>query len=141
MAIQFHDEKIISGLKNRRSKKSWINKILDKENKKAGQISIIFTTDNHLREINLQYLKRDYYTDVITFDYSEGSFISGDIFISLERVEENAKKYGTGKENEILRVMAHGILHLIGYKDSNEEERISMKRMENICLGYYNESD
>ena len=141
MAIHFHDEEIISGLQNTRRKKSWLTEILDKENKKEGLINIIFTTDNHLREINLQYLKRDYYTDIITFDYSKGSSISGDLFISMERVEENAKKYGTDEENELMRVMAHGLLHLIGYKDSNEEERKRMKRKEDICLGYYNKND
>lgn len=141
MAIHFHDEKIISGLQNTKRIKSWLAEILDKENKKVGRINIIFTTDNHLRETNLQYLKRDYYTDIITFDYSEGSYINGDLFISMERVEANAKEYGTGKEKELLRVMAHGMLHLIGYKDSTEKEIKSMKQKEDICLGYYNKSD
>ncbi len=136
MAIYFHDEKISSELKNKRSVKAWLNAILKTEKKLAGQINIIFTTDKHLLEINRKYLDKDYYTDIITFDYSEGKYISGDLFISLERVSENAKEYKTETQNELMRVMAHGLLHLIGYGDSTEDEKNHMRRLEDRCLEY-----
>ena len=136
MAIYFHDEKIISNLKNKRSVKAWLNEILKSENKLAGQISIIFTTDKYLLEINKKYLDKDYYTDIITFDYSKGKHISGDLFISIERIRENAKEYGTETKKELLRVMAHGMLHLIGYGDSTEDEKNHMRRLEDECLEY-----
>lgn len=139
MAIFFHDERIRSALKGKRALKSWLTQILEKEHKKPGEINIVFTTDEYLREINMKYLSRDYYTDVITFDYSKEYEISGDIYISLERVEENASKYNEKKSDEILRVMLHGLLHLIGYKDHKKEEKLKMQRMENRYLDLYKE--
>ncbi|MFC2080660.1 rRNA maturation RNase YbeY [Bacteroidota bacterium] len=134
MAINFHENNVISGLKKKRVVKAWLHGILAAENKIAGQINIIFTTDRQLHEINMQYLSKDYYTDIITFDYSEGSSISGDIFISIERIEENAREFSVAKEKELMRVMAHGFLHLLGYDDSTEKEKKSMRRMEDKCL-------
>lgn len=103
----------------------------------SGQINIIFTSDEDLRRINIEYLEHDYYTDIISFDYSEAKVLSGDIYISIERVEENAKKYSVEKENELLRVIIHGILHLIGYKDSNDSEKNKMRIMEEKSLQLY----
>ena len=139
MAIFFHDERIRSALKGKRALKSWLKEVLERENKKPGEINIVFTTDDYLREINMKYLSRDYYTDVITFDYSRKNEISGDIYISIERVEENALKYNEKKSNEILRVMVHGLLHLIGYKDNKKEEKLKMQRMEDRYLDLYKE--
>jgi len=89
------------------------------------------TTDENLRKINIDYMGRDYYTDIITFDYSENQMISGDLFISLERVNENAREYGEDKNIELLRVMIHGVLHLIGYDDASVEDKQQMREKEN----------
>jgi rRNA maturation RNase YbeY len=100
----------------------WVNRVLDSENAELGNISFVFCEDDYLLDINQKFLNHDTYTDIITFDYSENSSISGDIFISIERVRENAKQFAQSFEDELLRVMAHGLLHLLGYKDKTEKE-------------------
>ena len=134
MAIFFHDENIQSGLKRKRAIKSWLKAVLLYEERKEGEINIVLTTDENLREINSKYLSRDYYTDIITFDYSEGKRIQGDLFISIERVNENSEKYNVSKENELLRVMVHGLLHLMGYSDKKQEDKAKMRMMEEKYL-------
>ena len=98
----------------------WIGKMVQSKNKKIGDVNYIFCDDAYLLEINLQYLKHDNYTDIITFDYCEGDVLNGDIFISVERVRENAQQYSVTFQEELVRVMAHGILHLCGYKDKKK---------------------
>jgi rRNA maturation RNase YbeY len=134
LAIVFHDEQIVSGLKNRRQIKEWLAGAMNRENKSPDQINIILTTDKFLQELNSEYLSRDYLTDVIAFDYSEGNTVSGDVFISMERIRENAEIYGEGETKELLRVMIHGLLHLAGYRDGTEAERNEMKGAENRHL-------
>jgi rRNA maturation RNase YbeY len=107
---------------------------MNRENKSPDQINIILTTDKFLQELNSEYLSRDYLTDVIAFDYSEGNTVSGDVFISMERIRENAEIYGEGETKELLRVMIHGLLHLAGYRDGTEAERNEMKGAENRHL-------
>lgn len=109
----------------------WLEKIIKTEKKSLGEISYIFCDDDYLLEINIKHLNHDDYTDIITFNYNEEDVISGDIFISTERVEENAKTYDVSFEEELLRVMAHGVLHLIGYNDKTNEESIIMREKEN----------
>lgn len=104
------------------------------EEKKCGQINIVITGDNYLRIMNKKYLGRDYYTDVITFDYSDKDVISGDLYISLERVRENGLTYGEGEERELLRVMVHGLLHLAGYEDRKDKEKKIMRDKEEKYL-------
>lgn len=140
MAILFYDENIKSRLKEKKKIKAWFINVIEKENKKPGQINVILTTDEYLRKINQKYLSRNYYTDIITFDYSHKNEISGDMFISLERVEENSVKYKEGKHIELLRVMIHGLLHLIGYSDSKTEEKNEMKSLEDQYLKLFTES-
>lgn len=137
MAILFHEDLIRSGLKDKRNIKSWITSVITKENLKAGNINIIFLGDEELRRINIDFLSHDYYTDIITFDYSEGIILSGDIYISVDRVKENAEKFNVTYDNELLRVIIHGILHLIGYKDSSESEKKTMRFLEDKCLRDY----
>jgi probable rRNA maturation factor len=108
--------------------------LIKNENKLPGEISIIFCSDDYLLKMNKDYLKHDYYTDVITFDYSEENIVSGDIFISADRVKENAAKYGVEFKNESIRVMVHGILHLIGYKDKTKEDKKQMTEKEDFYL-------
>ncbi len=102
---------------------------------KPGDISVIFCSDEYLLEINRQYLKHDYYTDIVTFNYVEDSVISGDLFISLDRVKENAMIFHVGLYEELYRVIFHGILHLIGYNDKTDAEQIQMRQKESYYLG------
>ncbi|MBR9855319.1 MAG: rRNA maturation RNase YbeY [Algicola sp.] len=108
----------------------WVNRVVDSESRITGQIDYIFCTDDYLLQLNREYLNHDTFTDIITFDYTDGQTISGDIFISTERVQENANKYKVDFLNELRRVMSHGILHLSGYKDKSEEEKELMRMKE-----------
>lgn len=111
-----------------------IEKLVVNENKILGEVNYILCSDSYLLEINKQYLNHDYYTDVITFDYCEDDVISGDIFISVETVADNAKEYGVTFEQELERVMIHGVLHLVGYNDKAEDEVKIMRAKENQYL-------
>lgn len=108
----------------------WIDRVLRSEQTNGDAITYIFCDDEFLAEINLQYLNHDTYTDIITFDYSDDTSISGDIFISTERIVENALKFKVSFDNELKRVMVHGLLHLMGYNDKKEEERLMMRKKE-----------
>jgi probable rRNA maturation factor len=114
--------------------KKWLYRVIENENFKAGDISIVFTSDEYLLSINREYLDHDYYTDVITFDYSTDRIISGDILISVDRVKENAKLFNVGFIDELDRVILHGILHLLGYNDTNEHQASTMKSKETAYL-------
>lgn len=126
--------KIKFSFSNKREHKEWIKAIAQREGKRVGDINYIFCDDNYLLEINRQYLQHDTYTDIITFDYSEEHVLNGDIFISIERVKENAALFSTTFFGELLRVMAHGILHLCGYKDKEKEEEIQMRSQEDAAI-------
>lgn len=108
----------------------WIENVVDSESKLLGEISYIFCDDEYLLEINQQYLDHDTLTDIISFDYTQDNVISGDIFISIERVEENAKDLNIDFQEELKRVMIHGVLHYCGYKDKNESDEILMRSKE-----------
>lgn len=108
----------------------WIENVINSENKSLGEISYIFCDDEYLLEINKQYLNHDYYTDIISFDYTENEVVSGDIFISIDRVKENALDYGVSFDNELKRVIIHGILHFCGYKDKSQDEERMMRLKE-----------
>jgi rRNA maturation RNase YbeY len=108
----------------------WISKIINSEIKKEGEINYIFCNDDYLLEINKQYLKHDTLTDVISFDYSVGNELHGDVFISIERVRENALDFNVDFQDELKRVMAHGVLHYCGYKDKNIDDKKLMRLKE-----------
>ncbi len=108
----------------------WLSSVIASEGKKEGEVNYIFCDDEYLLQINIQYLDHDTLTDIISFDYTMGNEISGDIFISVERVRENAADYGVFFEEELRRVMAHGILHYCGYKDKSEEDEQMMRNKE-----------
>ena len=108
----------------------WINRIIASEGFIVGELSFVFCDDAYLLEINQKFLNHDTYTDIITFDYSEGKIVSGDVFISVERVQENAGIFSVEYDTELKRVMAHGLLHLIGYGDKSEEEAVLMRGKE-----------
>lgn len=105
----------------------WIGRIIASEGKKQGDINYIFCDDDYLHNINVEYLQHDTLTDIISFDYTVGNEISGDIFISIERVNDNAADFNVTFEEELLRVMAHGILHYCGYKDKSEDDEAMMR--------------
>ena len=134
MAISFFSERVkIPDFLKSRAKIFLKNIILD-EDHKSGDISIIFCSDDHLLSINKKYLEHDYYTDIITFDYSEGKVVSGDIFISIDRLKENALKFHVTFEEELHRIMCHGVLHLLGVNDKNISEKEEMTSKENHYL-------
>lgn len=114
--------------------REWLDLIAVHYSKVLGNISFIFCDDEYILSVNRQYLKHDYYTDVITFDYCQGDMLSGDVFISLDTVKSNSKQYDTTYESEFHRVLCHSVLHLIGFKDKTDQDSILMRENENICL-------
>ena len=112
----------------------WIDRVAKKHNKKAGEISYLFCNDEKILEVNREYLNHDFYTDIITFDYSEDNIISGDIIISLQTVESNSQMYQTEYLEELHRVIIHGILHLCGLKDGTPEQETFMRSEEDSAL-------
>jgi probable rRNA maturation factor len=115
----------------------WIKEVAKEYNKKVGDIAYIFCSDERILEVNNQYLQHDYFTDIITFDYSEGAIISGDIFISVDTVSSNSTEFGVSFENELLRIIIHGVLHLCGQDDKSPELRLEMSKKENLALEKY----
>jgi len=115
----------------------WISKIIVSENKTEGEINYIFCDDDYLHKINLEYLQHDDLTDIISFDYSVGNELHGDIFISIERVRENADEFKVEFNNELKRVMAHGVLHYAGYKDKTENDSEIMRNKENEKIALF----
>lgn len=114
--------------------KAWVKSIILNDNFKLEQINFIFCSDDYLHSLNLQYLEHDTYTDIITFDYSIEKTLEGDIYISVDRVSENAQLLNIGFNEEIYRVMAHGILHMMGFKDKSETDKARMRQKEDSCL-------
>lgn len=133
MAISFSLETKYN-LKSRTLIKKWLKQIIENRGYKLGTLSYILCDDDYLLEINKQYLQHEFYTDIITFDYVENGVINGDIFISVDRVKENAASFGVSEREELMRVFAHGVLHLSGLKDATSEEASQMRKAENESL-------
>ncbi len=121
-------------LKNENSVTSWIKKVIVSEKHTLGELVFAFFNDEDLRQINIKHLKQDYYTDVISFDASEGARVNGNIAVSIDRVKENAKTYSSSFDKELYRVMVHGVLHCLGYKDSTKQEKTRIRKAENLKL-------
>jgi probable rRNA maturation factor len=121
-------------LKGKRKLSNWIKSILLGEEKKLSEINFIFCNDEYLLEINKKHLNHDYYTDVISFDNSSNNIISGEIYISIDRIKQNATSNNVDFSNELHRIMIHGVLHFIGYKDKTQSEKIKMTAKEDYCL-------
>ena len=138
MAISFSTENLDFELEDKVKVKKWISEIIKAQGKKVGQIGYLFCDDAYLIEVNRTYLNHDTYTDIITFDYVVGDMISGDIMISVERVKENALQFNTSFEQELHRVIIHGVLHLLGQMDKSESEAAEMRKKEEAALVLWN---
>jgi len=134
MTISYHKEDVDFVLPKEELLTQWLEGLASEEGKKILQVSYVFCHDAYLLKINKEYLNHDYYTDIITFPYKQGKEIESDIFISTERIEENATLYASTFELELLRVMAHGVLHLMGYADKTEAEQQTMRKMEDQAI-------
>lgn len=135
MAIHFFSEEIKFNLPQKLKRKNWLKKVAESENHKVGDINYIFCSDEYLYQINVDYLSHHTYTDIITFDNSEkDGRIEGDIFISIERVRENATKHQQSEETELSRVISHGLFHLMGYKDKSKDQSELMRSKEEFAI-------
>jgi len=134
--IAYLSEDIAFGFEGKKRRTSaWLRAIAGREGRRIGDLSVVFCSDPYLLSVNRQYLGHDYYTDIITFDYCEGDVLSGDLLISIDTVRANAAEYGAASfEEELSRVIAHGLLHLIGYDDHTPEDQAMMRQKENEAL-------
>ena len=124
-------------LDNEEAVTSWLGKVITSENKKEGEINYIFCDDEYLHKINVEYLNHDTLTDIISFDYSMGNELHGDVFVSVERVKDNAADFNVSFEEELKRVLVHGILHYCGYKDKGEAEELVMRVKEDEKIAMF----
>lgn len=138
MAIYFSNENVKFDLPDPERVRRWISHVVRVHGKRVGEVNYLFCDDAYLLEVNRTYLDHDTYTDIITFDYVAGNIISGDIFISIERVKENARLFDTPFERELHRVIIHGVLHLLGQGDKSEADAKEMRRREEECLEIWN---
>ena len=138
MAIFFSTKDIDFELKDESKTKRWISAVVSSQEKRVGNICYLFCDDAYILDVNRAYLNHDTYTDIITFDYVEGDIVSGDILISVERVRENAMLFNSSFERELLRVIIHGVLHLLGQSDKSEEDAAEMRIKEESALGLWN---
>ena len=136
-SISFHSEGVNTKTPSKRLLKAWIKEFVSNYGKKVGELAFVFCSDEKILEVNRNFLQHDYYTDIITFDYCEGAIVSGDIFISVERVAENALLLGLENNIELLRVLAHGVLHLIGFQDKSPKNKKEMTENEDLCISLF----
>ena len=139
MSIRIFYDNTDHKIKGSEKVKKVLKKVIAKEGKISGDLSFIITNDEELKKINVQFLEHDYFTDVITFNYNEGNRINGEIYISIDSVKENALNYNVSLTEEIRRVIIHGVLHLLGYDDKTEEEKVEMRQKENFWLRLFEE--
>lgn len=132
--ISYFSENIEFTFRQKSRTSKWLRLVSESEIRRAGDINVIFCSDNYILEMNQKYLQHDYFTDIITFDYCEGDKLSGDLFISIDSVRENAITYGEEFSRELSRVIVHGVLHLIGYDDHSPEDQKVMRQKEDYYL-------
>ena len=135
--INFFTEEVKFDLKGKVEFRKWLNFVIQSSGRNLGDINFIFTDDNNILEINKKYLNHIYFTDIITFNYNNGNLVSGDIFISIDTVRGNSELYNVSFEDEINRVMVHGVLHLIGFDDKDEPQQSEMRAEEDKWLAVY----
>lgn len=136
MAGKISFQSLLNGftVRNKRNISEWLRYVVDNEGFTNGDIAIVCCSDDYLLEVNRSYLNHDYYTDIITFDYTDNQVVSGDLMISVDRIRDHAVKYGVSFEDELHRVMVHGVLHLCGYKDKRKNDKELMTSKENHYL-------
>jgi rRNA maturation RNase YbeY len=134
MAVRYYTEDCRLTFDHRRIVNRWIAETIASEGRRRGEIAVIFCSDDYLLAMNRKHLNHNYYTDIITFDYDEGTVVSGDLFISVDRVRDNAQQYVVDFRNELYRVIIHGVLHLCGYPDKSPEEEKIMRSKEDFYL-------
>jgi probable rRNA maturation factor len=140
MAIHFFTEETQFKLPEKQKRKTWLKELAKSESFKISELNYIFCSDKYLHQMNLDYLKHDTFTDIITFDNSEGEKeLAGDIFISIDRVNENAEKHRVDQSTELSRVISHGLFHLAGYKDKKKNEIDLMRAKEEFAIKLFNE--
>jgi len=133
--IHFFKEDIQFTLRHQSELRKWMQSVIHKYNSQTDEINCIFCSDNYLLKLNKKFLQHDYYTDIITFDNaSKKKSVSGEIFISYDRVKENSKMFGTTLKDELHRVMIHGVLHLLGFTDETAKKKAAMRKLEDACL-------
>ena len=132
--IYFNDLDSSCRIKNRKKVREWMSGVISSSGNKLGDVGVIICSDDYLLNLNNQYLDHNYYTDIITFDYTEKDVIGGDLFISYDRVKENAKQEGVLIQHELRRVMVHGVLHLLGLRDKTDKEAKTMRAAEDVAL-------
>jgi probable rRNA maturation factor len=132
--IYFNDLDSSCRIKNRKNVREWMSGVISSSGNKLGDVGVIICSDDYLLDLNNQYLDHNYYTDIITFDYTEKDVIGGDLFISYDRVKENAKQEGVLIQHELRRVMVHGVLHLLGLSDKTDKEAKTMRAAEDVAL-------
>ena len=138
MAVHFFSEDVPFELPEKLRRKRWLNELAATSGFRIKELNYIFCSDEYLYQMNVDYLNHDTYTDIITFDNSEKTReLEGDIFISIDRVRENAKTHTTDEDSELTRVLAHGLLHLMGYKDKSKEEASLMRKKEEEAIELY----
>jgi len=137
MAINYYEEVIRKPKLKYRLISKWLKYLIEINKRKLGNITYIFCDNAFLLNINKKFLNHDYFTDIITFDYVDGNIIGGDIFISCEMVNDNSKEFSVNLLEEYLRVISHGVLHLLGYNDSTDEEKFVMRKKEEECISLY----
>ena len=137
MSVSFHRENVSLNADEKLIIK-WLTNSVNSLDYSIGELSFVFCSDDYLRKLNIKHLNQDYFTDVITFDYSKEMSLIGDVFISTERVKENAKLFNVSFNEELFRVIIHGVLHLCGFKDKTKEEKAEMRSKENDFLSLIN---
>lgn len=134
MPITFQNQDLRFNLKNRQAIRSWLIHEISRKRKRCGDLNFVFTTDEALFKVNVEFLNHHTYTDIITFDSCEGDLVNGDIMISIDRVRDNAAKFAVTFDEELHRVLVHGVLHLCGYKDKTRDEAALMRKLEGQAL-------
>ena len=137
MSVSFHRENV-SLIADEKLIIKWLTNSVNSLDYSIGELSFVFCSDDYLRKLNIKHLNQDYFTDVITFDYSKEMSLIGDVFISTERVKENAKLFNVSFNEELFRVIIHGVLHLCGFNDKTKEEKAEMRSKENDFLSLIN---
>ena len=138
MPVYLHSEIPTYSFKNKKVIKDWLKTVIQRENKVLGDINVIVVSDEELLDINKEFLKHNYFTDVITFNYNDNDVVSGDIYVSLDRINENAKLLKNNPEIEFYRVIVHGLLHLLGYNDKTSDQQKLIRSKEDSYLQILN---